>query len=92
MDVVQERLEREYGLNLILTAPSVVYRINLTDGSTITLDNPSKLPEPTLIESIEEPYVKAAIMTPKEYIVRSWNSARKSAAYISTSNTSTTRA
>ena len=68
MDVVQERLEREYGLNLILTAPSVVYRINLTDGSTITLDNPSKLPEPTLIESIEEPYVKAAIMTPKEYI------------------------
>jgi GTP-binding protein LepA len=55
-------------LNLILTAPSVVYRINLTDGSTITLDNPSKLPEPTLIESIEEPYVKAAIMTPKEYI------------------------
>jgi len=68
MDVVQERLEREYGLNLILTAPSVVYRINMTDGSTITLDNPSKLPEPTLIESIEEPYVKAAIMTPKEYI------------------------
>ncbi|MDD3207322.1 MAG: elongation factor 4 [Erysipelotrichia bacterium] len=68
MDVIQERLEREYGLNLILTAPSVVYHINMTDGSTITLDNPSKLPEPTLIASIEEPYVKAAIMTPKEYI------------------------
>ena len=68
MDVIQERLEREYGLNLILTAPSVVYHVNMTDGSTIKLDNPSKLPDPTLIESIEEPYVKAAIMTPKEYI------------------------
>ncbi|MFA5421548.1 MAG: translation elongation factor 4 [Bacilli bacterium] len=68
MDIIQERLEREYNLNLILTAPSVVYRINMTDGTTISLDNPSKLPDPTLIESIEEPYVKAAIMTPKEYI------------------------
>lgn len=68
MDVIQERLEREYDLNLILTAPSVVYHINLTNGTSINLDNPSKLPEPTLIESIEEPYVKASIMTPKEYI------------------------
>ncbi|NCA96857.1 MAG: elongation factor 4 [Bacteroidia bacterium] len=68
MDVIQERLEREYDLNLILTAPSVVYHINLTNGTSIKLDNPSKLPDPTLIESIEEPYVKAAIMTPKEYV------------------------
>ena len=68
MDVVQERLEREYDLDLILTAPSVIYRINLTDGETIYLDNPSKMPNLTLIKSIEEPYVNANIMTPKEYI------------------------
>ena len=68
MDIVQERLEREYNLDLILTAPSVVYHINLTDGTTINLDNPAKLPDSTKISSIEEPYVKASIMTPKEYV------------------------
>ncbi|MDY0101045.1 MAG: translation elongation factor 4 [Bacilli bacterium] len=68
MDVIQERLEREYDLNLILTAPSVVYRVNLSNKTTILLDNPSKLPDMTLVESIEEPYVKAQIMTPSEYI------------------------
>lgn len=68
MDVIQERLEREYNLNLILTAPSVVYKVNLTDGTTLELDNPSKLPAPTLIKSIEEPYVRAEIMTPKDYV------------------------
>ena len=68
MDVIQERLEREYDLDLILTAPSVIYKINLTDGSTILLDNPSKMPDLTLIKSIEEPYVKAEIMMPKDYI------------------------
>ncbi|MCQ2742920.1 MAG: translation elongation factor 4 [Bacilli bacterium] len=68
MDVVQERLEREYNLDLILTAPSVIYRVNLTNGNVIELDNPSKLPDPTTIRSIEEPYVSASIMTPKEYV------------------------
>lgn len=68
MDVIQERLEREYNLNLILTAPSVRYRIKLTDGSEIFIDNPSELPEPTHIKAIEEPYVNASIMTPQEYV------------------------
>ena len=68
MDVVQERLEREYNLDLILTAPSVIYRIYKTDGSVIELDNPSKLPDLTLVKEIQEPYVKASIMTPKEYV------------------------
>lgn len=68
MDVVQERLEREYNLDLILTAPSVIYHINLFKGDMIELDNPSKLPDLTTIKEIEEPYVKAQIMTPKEYV------------------------
>ena len=68
MDVVQERLEREYNLDLILTAPSVIYHINLYNGDMIELDNPSKLPDLTTIRDIEEPYVKAQIMTPKEYV------------------------
>lgn len=68
MDVVQERLEREYHLDLILTAPSVIYHVYLTDGSMITLDNPSHLPNLTLVKEIQEPYVKADIMTPKEYV------------------------
>ena len=68
MDVIQERLEREYGLDLILTAPSVIYKVFMTDGSVIDLDNPSKMPDLTLINHIEEPYVTASIMTPEEYI------------------------
>lgn len=68
MEVVQERLEREYGLNLIATAPSVIYRIHLTDGSEIYIDNPSLMPDATKIDFIEEPYVKADIMVPNEYI------------------------
>ncbi len=68
MDIVQERLEREYDLDLVLTAPSVIYKINKTNGETIYLDNPSKLPDMSSISSIEEPYVKASIMTPKEYV------------------------
>ncbi len=68
MDIVQERLEREYNLNLILTAPSVIYHVHLSDGSVINLDNPSKLPDSSKISYIEEPYVKANIMTPKEYV------------------------
>ena len=68
MDVVQERLEREYGLDLILTAPSVIYKVYKSDGTVIELDNPSKLPDLTTIKEIQEPYVKAQIMTPKEYV------------------------
>ena len=68
MDVVQERLEREYNLDLILTAPSVIYKVHMTDGEVINLDNPSKMPDASKVSFIEEPYIKANIMTPKEYI------------------------
>ena len=68
MDVIQERLEREYNLDLILTAPSVIYHVYLTDGTLLNIDNPSKLPDTSKINRIEEPYVKANIMTPKEYV------------------------
>ncbi len=68
MDVIQERLEREYNLNLIATAPSVKYQIYMTDGSITLLDNPSQMPDNTKVDHIEEPYVKACIMTPSEYI------------------------
>ena len=68
MDVVQERLEREYNLDLILTAPSVIYHVYLTDGTIIKLDNPSKLPDLTLVKEIQEPYVTADIMTPKDFV------------------------
>ena len=68
MDVIQERLEREYNINLILTAPSVIYHVYLTDGTMIPIDNPSALPDASKIKKIEEPYVKANIMTPKEYV------------------------
>jgi len=68
MEVVQERLEREYNLNLIATAPSVIYKVTLTDGSIKYIDNPSMMPESTLVESIEEPYVRASIMVPNEYM------------------------
>lgn len=68
MDVVQERLEREYNITLIATAPSVIYHCYLTDGSMITIDNPSHLPEVQRIDHIEEPYVKAQIMVPNAYV------------------------
>lgn len=68
MDVIQERLEREYNLNLILTAPSVNYVVKLTNGNVIEIDNPSKLPEVSTIAAIEEPFVSASIMAPKEYV------------------------
>ena len=68
MDVIQERLEREFDLELIATAPSVVYHCYQTDGSMIQIDNPSHLPGPQFIDHIEEPYVKASIMTPQDYV------------------------
>ncbi|MDT1995207.1 elongation factor 4 [Carnobacterium divergens] len=68
MDVIQERLEREFDLDLITTAPSVIYQVNLTDGSTLIVDNPADMPEPGVIETVEEPYVKASIMVPNEFV------------------------
>lgn len=68
MEIVQERLEREYNLNLITTAPSVVYRIQCTNGEMVECSNPSALPEAGKRQSIEEPYVKLELFTPKEYI------------------------
>jgi GTP-binding protein LepA len=67
MEIVQERLEREYDLDLIVTAPSVIYRVNLLDGSVQMVDNPAILPDPQKRESIEEPYVKLEIYTPNTY-------------------------
>ena len=68
MAVVQERLEREYNLHLILTAPSVIYKVVLTDGSIVEIDNPSELPDPSKIREIDEPFVSASIMAPKDYV------------------------
>lgn len=68
MEVIQERLEREYNLSLIATAPSVVYHVHKTDGSIIKIDNPSMMPDNTVVDFIEEPYVKASIMVPNDYI------------------------
>ncbi|KGF48015.1 GTP-binding protein LepA [Veillonella montpellierensis DNF00314] len=68
MDVIQERLEREYNLSLITTAPSVNYRVFKTNGDMLEVDNPAKLPPTTEIEYIQEPYVKATTIVPKEYV------------------------
>lgn len=68
MDVVQERLEREFNLELITTAPSVIYHVNKTDGTQVIVDNPSDFPEPGVIDSVEEPYVRATIMVPNDYV------------------------
>ncbi len=68
LEVVQERLEREFNMSLILTAPSVQYRVYLTDGTMITVDNPVNYPDPIKIDKTEEPYIKATIILPKEYL------------------------
>ena len=68
MEVVKERLEREFGLDLIATAPSVVYHVYLNNGDLVTVQNPSELPEVNYIDRIEEPYVKATVITPSEYL------------------------
>ena len=68
MDVIQERLEREFNIDLIMTAPSVVYHINTTDGETLEVSNPSEFPDPTRVDNIEEPFVKAQIMVPQDYV------------------------
>ena len=68
MDVVQERLEREFNLDLIMTAPSVDYHVALTDGTEEVIDNPSEMPETSNISEVKEPYVKASIMVPNDYV------------------------
>lgn len=68
MDIIQERIRREFNIDLIATAPSVIYHVYLTDQTMVSVDNPSKLPDSQRIERIEEPYIKASIMSPKEYV------------------------
>jgi GTP-binding protein LepA len=68
MEIVQERLEREYDLDLITTAPTVVYEVELRDGSTLMVDNPSALPDPSKVEQVREPIIEAHILVPKDYL------------------------
>jgi len=68
MEVIQERLEREFNIDLIATAPSVVYKVHLTDGSMIEVQNPSELPAVNYIDRLEEPYVRATVITPTEFL------------------------
>lgn len=68
MDVIQERLEREFNLDLITTAPSVIYHVTKTDGTKIVVDNPAEFPDQSSVDFVEEPYVKATIMVPNEYV------------------------
>ncbi|KLU40228.1 MAG: hypothetical protein AA931_00955 [Peptococcaceae bacterium 1109] len=68
LEIVQERLEREFDINLITTAPSVQYKVTLTDGTVLEVDNPSKLPDVALIDHVEEPYVRATIMVPTDFV------------------------
>ncbi len=68
MDIMTTRLEREFDLNLVTTAPSVIYKVNKSNGETVMIDNPANLPQPTEIADIEEPFVHATIFTPQEYV------------------------
>ena len=68
MDIVQERLEREYDMDLITTAPTVVYQILMRDASVVEIENPSKMPDPSRIEEIREPIITATILMPQEYV------------------------
>ncbi|HEV8662169.1 MAG TPA: translation elongation factor 4 [Candidatus Methylomirabilis sp.] len=68
MEIIQERLEREFRLRLLTTAPTVVYRVTKTDGSVLEVENPAKLPPPQSIAEIEEPYIRASVLTPTEYV------------------------
>ena len=68
LDVIQERLQREFDIGLVISAPSVKYKVTLKDGKTIDVDNPTYWPNPAEIESVSEPYIKASILTPEEYV------------------------
>lgn len=68
MEIIRERLQREYGLELISTAPTVIYRVKTTKGEVLTIDNPSKLPEPEQIETLQEPFIQATLISPERYV------------------------
>lgn len=68
MEIIQERIEREFKIDLITTAPSVIYQVYVTDGDMVVVDNPSNMPDPQSIESVEEPFVKASIMVPNDFV------------------------
>ncbi|CAM4134249.1 elongation factor 4 [Bacillus manliponensis] len=68
MEIIQERIEREFKIDLITTAPSVIYKVYLTNGEELTIDNPSNMPDPQTLDRVEEPYVKAKIMVPNDYV------------------------
>jgi GTP-binding protein LepA len=68
MEIIQERIEREFKIDLITTAPSVIYHVYLTDGEELRVDNPSNMPDPQMIDRVEEPYVKATMMVPNDYV------------------------
>lgn len=68
MEIIQERIEREFNIDLITTAPSVIYDVYMTDGEKVVVDNPSNMPDPQKIERVEEPYVKATMMVPNDYV------------------------
>ncbi|MHC8522608.1 translation elongation factor 4 [Rossellomorea sp. H39__3] len=68
MEIIQERIEREFKIDLITTAPSVIYHVELTDGETLSVDNPSMMPDPQKVDHVQEPYVKATIMVPNDYV------------------------
>ncbi len=68
MDIISERIRREFGIDLIATAPSVIYKVKLTNGEVIEVDNPAKMPEAIMVQEIEEPFVKTTVMLPSEYV------------------------
>ena len=68
MDVIEERIEREFNINLIATSPSVIYEVTLTDGNIVMVENPTKLPDRTIIKDIKEPYIKTSIFVPNEFV------------------------
>ncbi len=68
MEIIQERIEREFKIDLITTAPSVIYHVELTDGESLSVDNPSMMPDPQKVDHVQEPYVKATIMVPNDYV------------------------
>ena len=79
MEIIQERIEREFNIDLITTAPSVIYNVVMTDGTELKVDNPAMMPDAQKIDYVEEPYVKASIMVPKIMSVLLWNYANENA-------------
>lgn len=73
MDVIEERIEREFNINLIATSPSVIYEVTLTDGNIVMVENPTKLPDRTIIKEINEPYIKTSILYQMNLLVLLWN-------------------